>query len=214
MIIMNVFVLCTGRCGSHTFIEACSHITNYSAGHETRTRFIGRERLNYPPDHIEADNRLSWFLGRLDKVYGDEAFYVHLTRDRQRNAASMSRYMHMGILEAYTDGILMRSSYRNDPLEFSLDLYDTINMNIESFLKDKTRKMNFSLENGPQDFRIFWENIGASGDLDASLGEWQRTYNKSKNNIFETINETFRNLRRKMKRPIEKDYPSIQDTDG
>ncbi len=206
---MNVFVLCTGRCGSHTFIEACNHITNYSAGHETRSRFIGRERLNYGSDHIEADNRLAWFLGRLDKVYGDEAFYVHLTRERQSNAASMSRYMHMGILEAYTDGILMRSSYRNDPMEFSLDLYDTINMNIETFLKDKSRKMNFRLENAQDDFPIFWDKIGARGDLDKALGEWQRTYNKSKIDIFEIINQAFRSLRRKMKRPIEKDYPSM-----
>jgi hypothetical protein len=206
---MNVFILCTGRCGSHTFIEACKHISNYSAGHETRTRFLGNERLNYAPNHIEADNRLVWFLGRLDKMYGDEAFYIHLTRDRQRNAASMSRYMHMGILKAYTNGILMRSSYRNEPMEFSLDLYDTINMNINTFLKDKSRKMDFTLENAKDDFRIFWEKIGAQGDLDAALGEWQRTYNKSKVNIFESINETFRKLRRKFKRPIGKDYPSL-----
>ena len=206
---MNVFVLCTGRCGSHTFIEACNHITNYSAGHETRSRFIGRERLNYGPKHIEADNRLAWFLGRLDKIYGDDAFYVHLTRERQSNAASMSRYMHMGILEAYTDGILMRSSYRNDPMEFSLDLYDTINMNIETFLKDKSRKMNFRLENAQEDFRIFWDKVGARGDLNAALGEWERIFNKSKIDIFEIINQTFRSLRRKMKRPIEKDYPSM-----
>ena len=206
---MNVFILCTGRCGSHTFIEACSHISNYTAGHETRSRFLGRERLNFASNHIEADNRLAWFLGRLDATYGDEAFYVHLTRDRQRNAASMSRYMHMGILEAYTDGILMRSSYRNDPMEFSLDLYDNINMNIKTFLKDKTRKMDFTLENAKEDFRIFWDRIDAQGDLDAAFGEWQRTYNKSKVNIFESINETFRKLRRKFKRPIEKDYPSM-----
>jgi len=206
---MNVFVLCTGRCGSHTFIEACNHINNYSAGHETRSRFIGRERFNYGPNHIEADNRLAWFLGRLDRLYGDDAFYVHLTRERQSNAASMSRYMHMGILEAYTDGILMRSSYRNDPMEFSLDLYDTINMNIESFLKDKSRKMNFRLENAQEDFRIFWDKVGARGDLNAALGEWERIFNKSKIDIFEIINQTFRSLRRKMKRPIEKDYPSM-----
>lgn len=206
---MNVFVLCTGRCGSHTFVEACDHISNYSAGHETRSRFLGKERLNFAPNHIEADNRIVWFLGRLDKMYGDDAFYVHLTRDRQHNAASMSRYMHMGILKAYTNGILMRSSYRNDPMEFSLDLYDNVNMNISTFLKDKTRTMDFSLENAQDDFRIFWDRIGAEGDLDAALGEWQRTYNKSKVDIFENINEAFRRLRRRFKRPIEKDYPSL-----
>ena len=56
---------------------------------------------------------------------------------------------------------------------------------------------------------VAWDRIGAQGDLDAALGEWQRTYNKSKVDIFEKINETFRRLRRRFKRPIEKDYPSM-----
>jgi len=115
----------------------------------------------------------------------------------------------MGIMEAYTDGILMRSSYRNDPMELSLDFYDNVNMNIRTFLKDKSHKMDFALENAQEDFRLFWEKIGARGDLDAALHKWKKTYNKSKIDIFENINETFRSLRRKMKRPIEKDYPDM-----
>lgn len=56
---MNVFVLCTGRCGSMTFAEACSHAVNYTTGHES-----GRHRrydLKYPADHIEVDNRFPQF---------------------------------------------------------------------------------------------------------------------------------------------------------
>lgn len=75
---MNIFVLNTGRCGSTTLIKACRHITNYSEAHESRCAMLGRERLNYPPNHIEADKRLVWLLGRLDKEYGDDALYVHL----------------------------------------------------------------------------------------------------------------------------------------
>ena len=78
---MNVFVLCTGRCGSTTFSKAASHMTNITAGHETRCSLIGNLRLAYPPSHIEVDNRLSWFLGRLDCTYGKNACYVHLQRD-------------------------------------------------------------------------------------------------------------------------------------
>ena len=65
---MNVFVLNTGRCGSVTFIEACRHIHHYSAAHESRATYIGEQRLAYAANHIEADNRLCWFLGRLDKT--------------------------------------------------------------------------------------------------------------------------------------------------
>lgn len=78
---MNVFVLSTGRCGSTTFVKACEHITNFSAAHESRTGLLGAARLDYAGNHIEADNRLSWLLGRLDRTYGNAAFYVHLRRD-------------------------------------------------------------------------------------------------------------------------------------
>ena len=88
---MNVFVLCTGRSGSTTFYRACRHITNYSAGHELNTSEVGRARLDYPEDHIEVDNRLSWLLGRLDQAYGDRAFYVHLTREEEPTARSFDR---------------------------------------------------------------------------------------------------------------------------
>ena len=56
---MNVFVLCTGRCGSTTFACACRHIENYTAAHESRSHLAGPERFAYPEDHIEVDNRLS-----------------------------------------------------------------------------------------------------------------------------------------------------------
>ena len=32
---MRVFVLCTGRSGSTTFVRACQHIDNYTASHES-----------------------------------------------------------------------------------------------------------------------------------------------------------------------------------
>ena len=66
---MNIFVLCTGRCGSMTFTKACGHIDNFSSAHESRCGRLGNERLAYPENHIEVDNRLSWddFNGR----YGD-----------------------------------------------------------------------------------------------------------------------------------------------
>ena len=67
---MNVFILNSGRCGSTTWIRACTHIDNFSAGHETRSHLSGDARLDYPDRHIEADNRLSWLLGRLDRQYG------------------------------------------------------------------------------------------------------------------------------------------------
>ena len=107
---MRVFILCTGRTGSKSLIKACEHITNYTASHESRSKLIGENRFRYPDDHIEADNRLSWFLGTLDKKYGKEAFYVHLKRDKTKVIDSFSqRWTNQGsILKAFSEGILMQ----------------------------------------------------------------------------------------------------------
>jgi len=54
-----------------------------------------------------------------------------------------------------------------------------VNANIEQFLSNKTRTMTFHLETAETDFRTFWELIGAEGDLDSALKEWQITHNQS-----------------------------------
>lgn len=176
---MNVFVLCTGRCGSTTFIEACRHATNYTAAHESRAGHVGASRLSYPPNHIEADNRLSWFLGRLEKAYGDEAFYVHLRRDDLATAQSFVRRYDSGIIRAYREVVLLGSPKKADPLRLCLDYCETVNANIELFLKDKTKQARVSLENAKEDFGRFWEWVGAEGDLRAALAEWDVKYNAS-----------------------------------
>ncbi|MEN8170618.1 MAG: hypothetical protein ABFS08_10390 [Pseudomonadota bacterium] len=176
---MNVFILNTGRCGSTTFIRACQHITNFSALHESRSGVIGSERLNYPHDHIEADNRLSWLLGRLDKEYGDNAFYVHLSRDREQTAESFARRAEFGIMQAYREGILLELQATPTAHVVALDYLDTVEANIEHFLKDKSMRMPFQLEHAKEDFTSFWLQIGAEGDLEAALAEWETCHNAS-----------------------------------
>ena len=176
---MNVFILNAGRCGSMTFIAACRHINNYTAAHESLTRCIGGQRLAYPPNHIEADNRLSWFLGRLDRAYGDDAFYVHLRRDRDRSAGSFARREQFGIMKAYKEGILLGEKAQWPARELATDYLETVEANIRLFLKDKSRKMDFTLEEATTNFPGFWERIGAEGDLDRALWEWEISYNAS-----------------------------------
>ncbi len=176
---MNVFVLTAGRSGSTTFIAACRHIRNYSAGHETRTRLIGPARLAYPACHIEADNRLVWYLGRLDAAYGANARYVHLKRERLACAASFARRADFGIMRAWREGVLLGGEAGQTALEFALDYLDTVEANIRAFLRDKPHRIEFRLEHAAEDFARFWDWIGAEGDLDAALAEWQRRYNAS-----------------------------------
>ena len=174
---MNVFILCTGRCGSLTFIRACGHIANFTAGHETRQARLGADRLAYPDNHIEADQRLSWFLGRLDETYGNHARYVHLTRDPDAVARSWARRFQVlgGIAPAYRDAILGDRSNpgRISRAEAATDYVATVTSNIRLFLKDKTHRLDFALENAEEDFRRFWDWIAAEGDYAAAAAEWR-----------------------------------------
>ena len=68
----------------------------------------------------------------------------------------------------------------SNAVSVSLDYCDTVNSNIELFLKDKPNQMTFSLENAKEDYRKFWEFIGAEGDLDAALSEFGVHHNASK----------------------------------
>ena len=174
---MNVFVLSTGRCGSLTFARACSHIANYSAAHESRVARLGDDRVAFPPDHIEVDTRLSWFLGRLDRAYGDSAFYVHLTRDPEKVAASWARRFHVlgGMATGYRDHILAAPTAPRpiSRAEAAADYVRTVTENIELFLSDKSRTMRFRFEEAEEAFPDFWSRIGAEGDLQAAMAEWR-----------------------------------------
>jgi len=138
---LNVFVLSTGRCGSTTFVKAASHISNFTASHESRRHVLGRGHLNYPENHIESDNRLSWFLGRLYDKYGDRAFYVHLKRDRMATASSYAgRYRSSAMMSAYANGMHLGLAPDTNPLEVALDYCDTVNHNIAHFIKDRSSR--------------------------------------------------------------------------
>ncbi|ERI50955.1 hypothetical protein N878_01560 [Pseudomonas sp. EGD-AK9] len=73
----------------------------------------------------------------------------------------------------------LKKSADVDPLDFCVDYCETVNSNIEAFLKNKTHKMNFALERAAADFADFWERIGARGDLESALGQWQVRHNAS-----------------------------------
>lgn len=176
---MNVFVLNTGRCGSSTFIEACGHIENFTAGHESRLPLTGAPRLAYPTQHIEADNRLSWLLGRLESAYGDKAFYVHLSRDRDATARSFAKRGAFGIMQAYRQGLLLGGEDDPSMLDVAYDYIDTVEANIELFLRNKPLKMAFGLETAKRDFAEFWRRIEARGKLEQALAEWDTVYNGS-----------------------------------
>ena len=175
----NVFILSTGRCGSLTFAKACNHFTNYTSEHESLSGELGKKRFEYPLNHIESDNRLSWFLGKLNRYYGNNAFYVHLKRDKVMTAQSFEKRSDRGIMSAYQKPGILIGSNEADMFKVALDYVETVNSNIEYFLSDKDNKMDFYIENPEKYFEKFINNIGAKGKLDKAFNEFKIKHNKS-----------------------------------
>lgn len=181
---MRVFILCTGRCGSTTFTNACKYIENYTSSHESLAKAFGRDRFRYQDNHIESDNRLSWHLGQLNEIYKDDAFYVHLKRNRDKVAASWMKrfYQPISIIDSFCGGIrktppeLLNQENR---LRACYDYIDTVNANIEYFISNKSNTLTINLEKITKDFPIFWDKIGAKGDLNKALRTFEMRHNKS-----------------------------------
>lgn len=177
---MNVFVLTTGRTGSLSLERACSHITNYTAAHESRCDKLGTERLNFPDNHIEIDNRLAWFLAQLDEKYGDNAAYIHLIRDEKKVAASYAKRWNRetSVVRAYAYGILKLQEHQiKNPEDICLDFVQTTNKNIAHFLSSKSKKMTFDISNADTDFKKFWELISAEGNFNEALAGLKAVHN-------------------------------------
>ena len=173
----NVFVLSTGQCGSQTFVRACEHFSNYTAGHETLSRALGPARLDYPSGHIEADNQLAWFLGRLEQRYGNEAFYVHLKRAPEKVAESYDqRWDHrFSLISAYNRSILKKIDFDRGTAR---DMVDTITANIEVFLQSKSNVIEIDIDTPQEAFLSFAQRIGAQGDISAALEEFSVIHNQ------------------------------------
>lgn len=171
----NIFVLCTGRCGSTTFQKACSHIKNYTVSHERNMSNIN-DRFRYPKYHIEIDNRLVWFLGSLDKIYGKKPFYVHLFRNKTETAKSFApRRGPRNILLNFARGICFQKEYKNLPM--AMKLVETVWDNIELFLRDKPNKIAIDIDNPEREFRQFWTKINAKGNFEKAREEFNWKYN-------------------------------------
>lgn len=180
MTVDNVFVLCTGRCGSTTFAAACEPIENFTVGHESRVNRVGAERLAYPTRHIEVDNRLSWLLGRLGEAFpGPETLWVHLRRNDEATARSFTRRWGRGIIRAYAKEIVPGATRSADRHEICLDYCRTVNANIEAFLRTRERSCRVRLEEVDVDFPRFLDAAGATGDRTAAQAAWAVRHNAS-----------------------------------
>lgn len=183
MVYKNVFVLSPGRSGSKTFIEASSHLSNYTAAHESLASQLGDQRFAYPAHHIEADNRLTWFTGQLATRFADDVFYVNLIRDFDSTVDSFQHRLQnsayrASIMNAFAHGIVMKpGDWREDQQRDLAAFYvETVKSNIDLFLKDRPHHI-VHLEDGGESFNEFLNLISAEGDLEKARSTWLEVHN-------------------------------------
>ncbi|MBZ2188704.1 hypothetical protein K8B33_06335 [Alcanivorax sp. JB21] len=177
-------MLTTGRAGSTTFARASQHIDGMTAGHETRARYL-TGRLDYPDNHIEADNRLVWFLGGLDRLFDDaDTHYVYLTRDPDATALSYRERWHIrvSIVRAFYHGMLMQREKPapDQALLACRRFIDAVDDNVRFFLKGRSNWSLVRLENIEEDFLAFMRDAGLHGDMTAIRAELGAKRNVSK----------------------------------
>lgn len=182
---MRVFVLTTGRAGSQTFARAAAHIHGMTAAHESRRARI-EDRLDYPDNHVEVDNRLVWFLGSLDRRFRDEdTFYVVLRRDPEEVATSYVRRWHINvsIVRAFFNGILMfreRKPAPEERLRAARLFVRTVEENVDHFLKNRDNYCIIRTDALETGFFEFLDRAGLDGDRAAMQRELTTVHNRSK----------------------------------
>jgi hypothetical protein len=205
---MKVFVLGTGRSGTKTFTKACEHLSNYTVSHCSLREGEGFDHkwgvLQSREGHIEVDDRLSWLLPVLERLHGDDAYYVHLWRDPAKVVRSYARpgriFLQGSLLGTFYHGILgtpaeKRKVSREDRAKAGELCVEVINRNIETFLEGKSHKTFIDIDRPGESFRHFLRDIGAEGDLEAAVAEFEgihdpvsgtRLGNHIRNFIYET----------------------------
>ena len=123
----------------HVAIFLIIRLLTRATDQKLKTEKIFTQRsLDYVDRHIEVDNRLSWFLGALDKKYGKRAYYVHLIRKRDEVAASFANRGVWSVLFAFTSGVLQhhmsaRNFNEQQRYEARLQYWDTVKTILKCF---------------------------------------------------------------------------------
>ena len=167
---MRVFVTGTGRCGTKTFSMACRHIRNFTSGHETHAGRVGD--LGYPDGHIEVDPHLVHVLPLLLEKH-PEARWVHLIREREATISSLAKRPS---LDRYASFCFQAHQWPGRRLVAAVFYANTVAL-LRRLLPEGS--LVIQLEGAAEQWRTFWDWIGAEGDFEASAAEWGRRYNAS-----------------------------------
>lgn len=177
--LVNVFLLSPGRTATTTLSIALNEVADYTSSHESRVNELGSERISYPENHIECDNRLTWFLPRLTPKYKDKGILVVIKRDVKSIAKSYNqRWQRIYMMKAYSQGILLR------------DLKDN-NLDVcEDYVNNVYEQISYH--------SIAWKNVIEIDLKDPSKGIYELLQKMNRleyfDNVMRKLNETHVNL--------------------
>lgn len=167
---MNIFVVGTGRCGSTTFAAACKHAVNMTAGHETAAGRI--YDFIYPPNHIEVDPPLTFWINKLRSYYPGCKF-VHLIREVDREGCIHSLAVNDPDICQWF-GRMIYHFPECQPSEGAEAIYEIMNSIVQG--EDVLR---IRLVDVKERWWQVWEWMGCKGDFYRSLKEWDVKYNET-----------------------------------
>lgn len=178
----NVFVISSGRTGTTAFVAACKHLPNYSASHESRVTEPFATRVTYPDHHIEADNRLLFFLPQLEQRFGDNALYVYMVRDAEKVAASYAKrwFLTISVVRAYTHGLRMIPRInRAQRMDACRDFVAYADATFRLFLSRQRHVVFFDIEHAQRDFAAFAKHLGIDPVPEQARAQWQQIHNQN-----------------------------------
>jgi len=178
----NIFVISTGRTATTAFARAAACLPGYTSAHESRSMQPFASRLNYPDNHIEADNRLLFYLPQLENRYGNSAYYVLLKRDPSLIASSYAKRWHLtvSIVRAWTHGVRMIPRVRTAEIEQCChDFVSYADSTLSLFLSRQKNVMEFYVSDATNEFIRFSQWIGIDKPPQSALKVWDSRHNKN-----------------------------------
>lgn len=174
---MRIFVTGPGRCGSATFYHACRHIENYSCDHESKSGRLTIGNWEFPDNHIEVASNLLLGLPILKKEYPD-ALWFFLDRNWMNCIQSLTTEAKRS-MEIFA----RQWWYIPDSADFKIEISATAYYRfcVNQFQAFEPKKSRFlTIDTIKPDFKRFWKETKAKGNLTAALAEFDRHYNSHK----------------------------------
>ena len=177
----RLFVLTIGRSGSTAFAAACSHSTRFTVGHESRSRLLLPERLQYPDSHIEVDNRLVHYLELLAEQYSEDAGFVYLTRDPKAIVDSYLRRWHLSIsaVRAHGTSTLLRAGGidRDDRRQITWDYVRLLDTRIRWHMARHEHSYELDGAELRSQLAAFWDHFHLGDGVKEAAAALEESYN-------------------------------------